>query len=266
MKKTVFMVMPFSDPVAASAYKNITKPVAETHGFSIQRADEIFSISPIFDDIVTAIEQSTLVIVDISGRNANCFYELGVAHTLKRQRTIMITHDEFDQVPFDVSHFRILKYEDSIDGKSKYELSLSRTLVSVTSGLAELYYPEFEVIVDVLLAADLESTIFCCMSLSKISSPLKVGANILVEGQVPGRRSTLSSGRAVEHLSPLRSRFLVEVVADTCVLTSKGEAFNGYIANRGFVVHKFNTDIFTEGYKSLWPSSHGLEPKPTVRV
>jgi energy-coupling factor transporter ATP-binding protein EcfA2 len=99
MSETVFMVMPFGDEISMSAYRHSTKPIVKSFGFRIQRADEIFSANPIFDDIVTAIEQSSIVIVDISNKNANCFYELGVAHTLKRNRTIMITHDEYTEVP-----------------------------------------------------------------------------------------------------------------------------------------------------------------------
>jgi hypothetical protein len=83
MSETVFMVMPFGDEIALSAYRHSTRPIVESFGFRIQRADEIFSANPIFDDIVTAIEQSSIVVIDISNRNANCCYELGVAHTLK---------------------------------------------------------------------------------------------------------------------------------------------------------------------------------------
>ena len=84
MKGSVFMVMPFSDDIAEKVYRLSTRPVVEAFGFRVLRADEIFSTNPVFNDIVAAIEQAAIVIVDISGRNPNCFYELGIAHTLKR--------------------------------------------------------------------------------------------------------------------------------------------------------------------------------------
>ena len=166
------MVMPFGDEVALSAYQHSTKPIRESFSFRIQRADEIFSANPIFDDIITAVEQSAIVIVDISGRNANCFYELGVAHILKRNRTIMITHDAYNEVPFDIAHFRILKYENTIAGKAKYEDDLKRTIQSITSGLPELYSGEFDAVLDVLDGLDEHAALCAIMSIPKASSAI----------------------------------------------------------------------------------------------
>jgi hypothetical protein len=246
------MVMPFADPIAASAYKYSTKPVAEANEFAIQRADEIFSTNPIFDDIVTAIEQSSLVIVDISGRNANCFYELGVSHTLKRNRTIMITHDDFKEVPFDVAHFRILRYQDSIQGKSAYEADLAKTLKSITSGLAELYYPEFEVIVDVLLATDAESSIYLCQALGKASKQIREGEPVTLEGQDPKGSPSVAGGTADDYLAPMMSRGLVETVNGAFSLTAKGNAFVEFATSKGFAVNSVNEEILSEGHESIF--------------
>jgi hypothetical protein len=252
MRNTIFMVMPFADPIAASAYKYSTKPVAEANGFAIQRADEIFSANPIFDDIVTAIEQSALVIVDISGRNANCFYELGVSHTLKRNRTIMITHDEFKEVPFDVAHFRILRYQDSIQGKSAYEADLAKTLKSITSGLAELYHPEFEVIVDILLAADSESSIYLCQALGKASKQVREGEHVTVEGHTPKGTPAGAGGPADDYLAPMMARGLVETIDGAFSLTAKGNAFVEFANGKGFVVDSLNDEVFSEGHETIF--------------
>jgi len=246
------MVMPFADPVAASAYKYSTKPVAEDSGFAIQRADEIFSTNPIFDDIVTAIEQSALVIVDISGRNANCFYELGVSHTLKRNRTIMITHDDFKEVPFDVAHFRILRYQDSIQGKSTYEADLAKTLKSITSGLAELYHPEFEVIVDVLLATDAEASIYLCQGLAKASKQIREGEHVTVEGRDPKGSPSGAGGAADDYLAPMMTRGLVETVDGAFSLTAKGNAFVEFVSGKGFAVDSVNDEILSEGHETIF--------------
>jgi hypothetical protein len=252
MRNTIFMVMPFSDAVAASVYRYSTKPVAESHGFAIQRADEIFSANPIFDDIVTAIEQSSLVIVDISGRNANCFYELGVSHTLKRNRTIMITHDEFKEVPFDVAHFRILRYEDSIQGKAAYEAHLAKTLKSITSNLAELYHPEFEVIVDLLVATDAEASIYACQALSKASTQSRAGTEMMVYGRNPQGLESGAGGTADGYFAPMLARGLVERIDDAFSLTSKGNAFVEFVTAKGFVVDEFNDEKFSVDHQSIF--------------
>ena len=49
MSGTVFMIMPFADAVANSVYVHSTKPVVESFGMCIQRADEIFTTNMIFE-------------------------------------------------------------------------------------------------------------------------------------------------------------------------------------------------------------------------
>ena len=128
LKKIVFMVMPFEDQLANEIYNHSTKHICESFNLEIKRADEIFTTNPILDDIISAIEKSIITIVDISGNNANVFYELGIAHILKQDQTIIITHDEFNIIPFDITHFRIIKYKDSIVGKNEYEDKLRKTI------------------------------------------------------------------------------------------------------------------------------------------
>jgi hypothetical protein len=48
MQDTVFMVMPFGGDVGETAYTHITKPVVESFGLKIIRADAIFSTNPVF--------------------------------------------------------------------------------------------------------------------------------------------------------------------------------------------------------------------------
>tara|TARA_R110002020_G_scaffold343801_1_gene558139 strand:+ start:161 stop:520 length:360 start_codon:yes stop_codon:yes gene_type:complete len=117
MNKKVFMVMPFSNKVAKDAYDYSVRKICENHNLEIRRADDIFSTKPIYDDIVKEIKDASIIIVDISDNNPNVYYELGMAHTLKQNQTIIITQGEYNKTPFDIAHFRIIKYENSIEGK-----------------------------------------------------------------------------------------------------------------------------------------------------
>lgn len=247
------MVMPFRDEIAVSAYRHSTKPIIESYGFRIQRADEIFSANPIFDDIVTAIEQSSIVIIDISNRNANCFYELGVAHTLKRNRTIMITHDEYHEVPFDISHFRILKYENTIEGKTHYEETLKKTLQSITSGLPELYRGEFDAIIDIFRGLDDEYALFTIMGISKANQPIGPNDGVKVEGHFKNEKPICCAGAsASSYIQPFVLRRYVEVIGDIYTLTAKGQAFVDYLSSQGYVIDCLNQDVFTLGHVSWW--------------
>jgi len=262
MSDTVFMVMPFGDEIALSAYRHSTKPIVESFGFSIQRADEIFSTNPIFDDIVTAIEQSSIVIVDISNRNANCFYELGVAHTLKRNRTIMITHDEYDETPFDIAHFRILKYENTIEGKTRYEETLNRTLQSITSGLPQLYRGEFDAVIDIFRGLDEEHALYTIMAIPKVSKSIGPKSDIEVEGHFKDQRPVMAGTYGSGHIEPFVLRRYVEVVGDIYTLTAKGQAFVDYLGSKGYVVDRLNTEVFTPGFVSRWDKMKKGSGKP----
>lgn len=69
---------------------------------------------------------SFVVVADCTGRNANVFYEIGVAHTLGKP-VILLTQSEED-VPTDVIYIRYIKYESTIRGLAKFEKNLRRTL------------------------------------------------------------------------------------------------------------------------------------------
>jgi hypothetical protein len=60
-------------------------------------------------DIWLAIQRADVIIADVTGRNPNVFYELGIAHTLGR-RSLILSQRSSD-IPFDISAMRHLTYE-----------------------------------------------------------------------------------------------------------------------------------------------------------
>jgi len=62
--------------------------------------------------IYRQIDIADFIIADLSGRNANVFYELGYAHA-KEKICILLTKDASD-IPFDLKHKRHIVYGDSI--------------------------------------------------------------------------------------------------------------------------------------------------------
>ena len=64
-----------------------------------------------------------------SAPNENVFYELGYAHALKKP-TILLA-DRTKKLPFDVSGYRCLFYENSIGGKRKVEEALEKHLKAI---------------------------------------------------------------------------------------------------------------------------------------
>lgn len=90
------------------------KEAATTGGWVCQRADDIWEDSVLVNDVVALIARSKVVVCDLTGRNANVFYEAGIAHTLGRE-VVLITQSP-DDVPFDLHHHRYIKYLGNAEG------------------------------------------------------------------------------------------------------------------------------------------------------
>jgi hypothetical protein len=85
------------------------KHVVERHcGPQCVRADDLFGSRQIVSDIWDQIASTRFVIADLSGRNANVFYELGLCHGMEK-RAILLTQNLSD-VPFDLRDRRCVEY------------------------------------------------------------------------------------------------------------------------------------------------------------
>lgn len=119
-----FYVGPFGDQFG-QIYKDHLKPALERAGYSVFRADDIFSVSMIMEDIWESINTCELLVADITGKNANAFYEIGMAHAIGK-KVILITQD-IEDVPFDLRHYRIIPYTYTPQGCAALERALCET-------------------------------------------------------------------------------------------------------------------------------------------
>ncbi|NIA03555.1 MAG: hypothetical protein GWP12_03350, partial [Nitrospirae bacterium] len=70
---------------------------AETSGLEVLRADDIYSPGVITEQIRAAIHQSRICIADISDKNPNVLYEVGISHTL--DKTTILLSQSVEQIP-----------------------------------------------------------------------------------------------------------------------------------------------------------------------
>ena len=126
-----FVVMQFSDAFNA-LYTDVIKPTCEKFGLKAIRADDIYEAGLIINDITRSIEESSVIIADVTTDNPNVFYEVGYAHGLKKV-TILLSDRTRDKLPFDVSGFRTLFYDNTIGGKSDVEARLTTHLANITA-------------------------------------------------------------------------------------------------------------------------------------
>ncbi len=130
----VFMIMPFSEQFE-SIYADYIKPIVESFGYVVKRADDFFSHRSIIDDIWSGIARCRFAIADCTGRNANVFYELGVAHTIGRP-VILITQS-IDDLPFDIQGRRAIAYEDRSRGLRLLQEQLTAAIALLAEEVPE---------------------------------------------------------------------------------------------------------------------------------
>jgi hypothetical protein len=251
-KLKVFMVMPFSDEVANHNYQHSIRPICDNFNLEVRRADEIFSTSPIYDDIVKEIQDASIIIVDITNKNPNVFYELGMAHTLKQGRTIMVTQDGFKEMPFDIAHFRIIPYENTIAGKVKFEKQLTSTLTNLLSDRKETFKDEFELTFDIFLSSGKHTDLFGLIGVKKYKGTISRYDRIHMEGIYPGGESTNSSVSAENSFKTMTKLGYLKFENDILMLTEKGNAFVDFLITKDVDCYQLNDQVFIENYTPLF--------------
>lgn len=123
-----FVIMPFDEKF--NEVYEIIKETVETDelGFTCQRADDISTTGYIMEDVLMKIGKSEIVIADLTERNPNVFYELGIVHMVKDvEKVIMLTQD-MESVPFDLRPFRCIVYKQTIEGARKLKADLLKAV------------------------------------------------------------------------------------------------------------------------------------------
>jgi hypothetical protein len=130
-RPTAFIVMQFSSPYN-EVYSDVIKHMCEECRIDAVRADEIYGPGIIIKDVIDRIAKSQVVIADISPTNPNVYFEVGYALALGKPIILLAQRRPPDApLPFDLSAFRVLFYEDSIGGKLKLEAGLSQHLKQI---------------------------------------------------------------------------------------------------------------------------------------
>ncbi len=104
----VFIMMPF-DPEFDDVYNLFIADALDEADCDVFRADDLRSQRSILQDIICSIVSCDLIVADLTGANPNVFYELGLAHAL-RKPVILLTQDLSD-IPFDLKSYRVLQYD-----------------------------------------------------------------------------------------------------------------------------------------------------------
>jgi hypothetical protein len=92
---------------ADEIYNFIIKPAVEDAGLEPYRADLDFSPGAITTKFLSELLTARLVIADLTGRNPNVFYELGITHSFARP--LVAIADSSTSLPFDAKDERVIE-------------------------------------------------------------------------------------------------------------------------------------------------------------
>lgn len=123
----VAVMMPF-DAKFNSVYAGLQESV-KVADMKCRRVDDIWEHDHIIQDVASLICKASVVICDATGRNANVFYEMGIAHTLGKD--VIIVTQSPDDVPFDVAHIRHIRYFPNGEGIAALTSDVTRRLKGI---------------------------------------------------------------------------------------------------------------------------------------
>lgn len=119
-----------------SYYSDVIRPAVQSVGVACVRADEIYGAGAIIKDIYEAIAKADICLVDVTDKNPNVSYELGMAHALGKP-AVLVTQ-RIEDIPFDYRHLRAISYGPKRSGWEKaFQESIARTVSEVLKNPSE---------------------------------------------------------------------------------------------------------------------------------
>ena len=135
-KKKCFVMMPIADTEGYEighfnrVYEYIIKPAIVIAGFEPMRADEVNKANFIIIDILKQIVSSDIAICDLSSRNPNVLYELGIRQAFNLP--VCLLKDNKTTRMFDIQGFRDVEYDEKlrIDNVQKTVEQLAKNIMN----------------------------------------------------------------------------------------------------------------------------------------
>jgi DNA polymerase III delta prime subunit len=122
---SAFVLMPFT-PEFQGLFQHNIKPALEHHGLTVMKADDIYQPGNILSQIWEMIRTAEVIVVDVSGQNANVIFELGLCYGIQRC-PILLTRDP-SELPFNIRNLRYIQYSNDATGAHKLSRDLMTTV------------------------------------------------------------------------------------------------------------------------------------------
>jgi hypothetical protein len=123
------MLSPFAEPFDTIYNDHIKKIIESIPGRFILRADDIYDNKSIIEDIWKNINEAGIIIAELTEKNPNVFYEVGIAHTVGKE--VILLAQNIDDIPFDLKHLRCILYDYTPRGCQTLESNLKNTILNI---------------------------------------------------------------------------------------------------------------------------------------
>lgn len=125
----VTCIMPFISSYNAK-YEAIKQACSDA-GLTCHRSDEEFVIGDILKYTIEMMLKSQVIIAVLDGRNANVYYEMGIAQSIGKPVIMVADDNKMRKMPFDVRSNRIIFYKNNNQLRELLSSVLLRNKINV---------------------------------------------------------------------------------------------------------------------------------------
>lgn len=127
-KLRCFLALPFSqrfDEIREAIHVGAQQ--ARCQVVSLDRSP-VYLGGSIQDAIAGELARADCIIADVSGRNPNVFFELGLAQAMGKGILLIAEEQSLREVPFDIREFRVITYSNTLDDFANLKKQITRSL------------------------------------------------------------------------------------------------------------------------------------------
>lgn len=131
-----FYILPFTSRTESVMHAIQDELVQNNVNFKLNKSGDIFDgtgDNDILNNIIKDIRNSHIVVADLSGKNSNVYYELGLAHAWNKKVIIICSKESYkedykERLPFDIATKMTLFYDSTYDGIKKLSKSVVKRI------------------------------------------------------------------------------------------------------------------------------------------
>ncbi len=122
--------MPSADSKRHRHLRDVIRKGAEEAGYQLVSLDQssVLPGSTIQEAVIGELARADCIIADVSDRNPNIFFELGLAQAMGKGLLLISHEEDLREVPFDIREFRVITYTDNFGSRANLSRQIYHSL------------------------------------------------------------------------------------------------------------------------------------------